>query len=247
MLMYLPRILFFLIPLLLVIHIIRTGRNTTWIWIIFIGSYIGAAAYFIIEILPEWTQGRTARRAKSALINVVDPARDLRNAQKNLRINDSVESRRKFADELMEHGQFDAAIEHYRAAMTGIYEHEPLLLLGVARAQFVKNQFSESRQTLEDLAAHNPDFKSADCQLLYARALEAEGNTTKALREYEIATRSFVGTEALYRFGSLLKRNGQLERGNQMLREVLHKAEISNSGFRREQRQWIEAAKRELG
>src|SRR5690348_12133265 len=118
MLMYL--LVAYLVPLLLIIHVIRTGRNTMWIWIIFIGSYIGAAAYLILEILPEWTQGRTARRAKSVFRDVVDPARDLRDAQKNLRINDSVDSRRKFADGLLGHGRFDEAIEHYRAAMTGI-------------------------------------------------------------------------------------------------------------------------------
>jgi len=237
---------FYLIPLLVVIHVIRTGRNTTWIWIIFIGSYVGVAAYFIIEIWPEMMRGRAVRRAKSVLRDVVDPARDLRDAHKNLRINDSVESRRKFADELLSRGRFDEAIEHYRAAMTGIYEHEPVLMLGIAKAQFAKNQFADCRQTLEDLMTHNRDFKSADRQLLYARALEAEGNNDKALREYEMATRSFLGTEALYRYGSLLKRSGQLERGNQILKEVLTKAELSNSGFRRDQREWIEAAKREL-
>ena len=99
---------------------------------------------------------------------------------------------------------------------------------------------------LEELIAHNPDFKSPERQLLYGRALEAEGNIDKALREYEIATRSFLGTEALYRYGSLLKRSGQIQRGNEMLQEVLNKAEMSNSAFRRDQREWIDAAKREL-
>lgn len=244
---YLPSAIFLLIPLALVIHVIRTGRNTLWIWVIIIGSYIGALAYLIVEVLPEMLRGRTVRRAKTVLRDVVDPARDLRDAQKNLRINDSVDSRRKFADELLGRGRYDEAIEHYRAAMTGIYEHEPVLMLGIAKAQFAKGMFMESRQTLEELVSHNPNFKSADRQLLYARALESEGNAAKALREYEIATRSFLGTEALYRYGSLLKRSGQAQRGNEVLQEVLNKAELSNSSFRREQREWIEAARRELG
>ena len=91
---YLPSAIFLLIPLALVIHVIRTGRNTLWIWVIIIGSYIGALAYLIVEVLPEMLRGRTVRRAKTVLRDVVDPARDLRDAQKNLRINDSVVSRR---------------------------------------------------------------------------------------------------------------------------------------------------------
>jgi len=243
---YFPSALFFLVPLVLIIHVIRTGRNTMWIWLIIIGSYLGALAYIAVEILPELLRGRTVRKAKSVLRGAVDPARELRDAQKNLRINDSVDSRRKFADELLSRGRYDEAVDHYRAAMTGIYQHEPLLMLGVAKAQFSKGSFAESRQTLEELLSHNPGFKSPDYQLLYARALEAEGNTAKALREYEIATRTFLGTEALYRYGSLLKRSGQLERGKEVLQEVLNKAEISSAAFRRDQREWIESAKREL-
>ena len=236
-----------LIILAVVVHILRTGRSMLWLWLVILLPGIGILAYLIIEILPEMMRGRTARRAKSALIDVVDPARDLRDAQKNLRINDSVDSRRKFADELLSRGRYDEAIEHYRAAMTGIYQYEPLLMLGIARAQFAKHLFPESRQTLEELISHNPDFKSADRQLLYARALEGEGNVDKALREYEMASRSFLGTEALYRYGSLLKRSGQIQRGKETLQEVLNKAELSSSAFRRDQREWIDAARRELG
>jgi len=57
-------------------------------------------------------------------------------------------------------------------------------MLGLAEAQFTDNRFGESRQTLDDLRFHNPDFKSADGHLLYARALEGEGNIEKALSEY---------------------------------------------------------------
>lgn len=239
-----------LIILAVVVHILRTGRSMLWLWLVILLPGIGVLAYLIVEVIPEMLRGRGVRRAKSALIDVVDPARDLRDAQKNLRLNDSVDSRRKFADELLTRGRYDEAIEHYRAAMTGIYEHEPLLMFGIAKAQFAKGLFTESRQTMDDLISHNPEFKSPvkspECQLLYARALEAEGNVEKALREYDIATRSFLGTEALYRYGSLLKRAGQAQRGNEMLQEVLNKAELSNRAFRRDQSEWIEAARREL-
>jgi len=235
-----------LIAVALVVHIIRTGRNMIWIAVVIFLPGIGSLIYFLVEILPDLMRGRAARRAKSALRDVVDPARDLRDAQKNLRLNDSVDSRRKFADELLARGRIDEAIEHYRAAMTGIYEHEPLLMFGIAKAQFAKGLISESRQTMEDLMLHNPGFKSPERQLLYARALEAEGNNSKALKEYEAATRSFLGTEALYRYGSLLKRCGEQARGNEMLQEVLNRAELANSAFRREQREWIDAARREL-
>ncbi len=69
--------------------------------------------------------------------------------------------------------------------MTGIYSHEPLLMLGLAKAQFAKGQIGETRQTLDELIANNPDFKSPEGHLLYARALQGEGNVDKALSEYK--------------------------------------------------------------
>ncbi len=46
------------------------------------------------------------------------------------------------AEELFERGQYDAAIDVYRGGLKGIFEHDPTLLLGLARAQFAKQDFA---------------------------------------------------------------------------------------------------------
>jgi hypothetical protein len=231
----------------LVIHIVKTGRNTLWIWLVIFVPLIGALAYFAVEILPGLLGSRTAKRAASGLRKTVDPHRDLREANQKLAVNDSVDSRRKVADQLLDRGRYDEAIEHYRAAMTGIYSHEPLLMLGLAKAHFAKNEIAETRQTLDELIANNPDFKSPEGHLLYARALESEGNDTKALSEYKALARYYSGAEAMYRYASLLKRQGQVEQANAMLKELLANSELAGAVFRKENREWLDAAKKELG
>ncbi len=243
--------IYWLLPILfqvaLVIHIVRTGRNTLWIWLVIFVPLVGGLAYFAVEILPELMGSRSAKRAASGLRKTVDPHRDLRQASQQLAVNDSVDSRRRVADQLFERGRFQEAMEHYRAAITGIYSHEPLLMLGVARSQFALNQFAAARQTLDELIANNPDFKSAEGHLLYARALEAEGNFDKAMSEYQALSKYYSGAEAMYRHAMLLKRQGQTERGNALLKELLANAELAGAVFRKEQREWIEAARKELG
>ena len=242
--------LFWILPILfqvaLVIHIIKTGRNTLWIWLVIFVPMIGALAYFAVEILPELMGSRTAKRAASGLRKTIDPHRDLRAANRRLAVNDSVDSRRAVADQLLERGQYDDAIEHYRAAMTGIYTHEPLLMLGVAKGLFAKNQFTEARQTLDELIANNPDFKSPEGHLIYARALEGEGNADKALQEYQALSKYFPGAEAKYRYAALLQRQGQADKARTLLKELLANAELAGSVFRKENREWIEAAQREV-
>ncbi len=243
--------IYWLLPILfqvaLVIHIVRTGRNTLWIWLVIFVPLVGGLAYFAVEILPELMGSRSAKRAASGLRKTVDPHRDLRQASQQLAVNDSVDSRRRVADQLLERGRFQEAMDHYRAAMTGIYSHEPLLMLGVARSQFALNKFAAARLTLDELIANNPDFKSAEGHLLYARALESEGNFDKAMSEYQALSKYYSGAEAKYHYAMLLKRQGQTERGSALLKELLANAELAGAVFRKEQREWIEAARKELG
>ncbi len=75
-------------------------------------------------------------------------------------------SRQRYAEELERHGKYDEAIAQFRAALTGLYEHDPNLMLGVARAQFAKGDAVASRATLDELIRLNPDFKSPEGHLL---------------------------------------------------------------------------------
>ena len=72
----------------------------------------------------------------------------------------------------------------------------PNLMLGLARAQFAAGKPADARATLDALIQHNPEFRSADGHLLYARALEAEGQSQRALEEYKALGGYYPGAEA---------------------------------------------------
>ena len=107
--------IYWLLPILfqvaLVIHIVKTGRNTLWIWLVIFVPLVGGLAYFAVEILPELMGSRSAKRAASGLRKTVDPHRDLRQASQQLAVNDSVDSRRRVADQLLERGRFQEAMD----------------------------------------------------------------------------------------------------------------------------------------
>src|SRR2546429_4252426 len=127
----------------------------------------------------------------------MDPERDLRRYESEVRVADNVASRQRYAEELVRRERYDEAIAQYREALTGLYEHDPNLMLGLAQAQFGKGDASAARATLDELIRHNPDFRSPTGHLLYARALEAEGNVPKALEEYAVLARSEEHTSEL--------------------------------------------------
>ncbi len=245
--LYAIPILSILIQAALIVHVIKTGRNQVWIWAIALLPAVGTLAYVAVEIVPEIFGGRTARRAKAGMHRMIDPNRDLRRATAEVELSGNVDARRRLAEELSERGQFDAASDVYRGGLKGIFEHDPTLLLGLARAQFSKQDFAGARQSLERLAQHNPEFKSADAQLLYARTLESQDALEEAEREYAQLAPGYPGAEARLRYGLLLKRRGNLAEARRVLKELLDGAQLGPAHYRKAQAEWLERARRELG
>ena len=234
------------LQVLLIIHVIRTGRNQLWIWVLAFLPLVGGIAYLGVELVPELFRSRAARRTARGLRNAMDPGADLRRYESEARRAGNVASRQRYAEELTRHARYDEAIGQYREALSGLYEHDPNLMLGLAQAQFGKGEAAGARSTLDELIRHNPDFRSPTGHLLYARALEAEGNFAKALEEYRVLAPSYPGAEAAVRYAQLLKAQGQLAQAQQVARELLEQARIAPGHYRRAQRPWLEAAQRLL-
>lgn len=230
----------------LIVHVFRTGRSMIWVGLIALLPPIGPIAYVVVELLPELFGGSRGRRASRLVRQVIDPDRELRQASVEVQISGNVDARRRLGDELLERGQFEQAIEVYRAGLKGVFEHDPTLLLGLARALFARAQYAEARTALEDLAQHNPEFASPDARLLYARTLEALGALEEAERQYAAVAPIFPGAEARVRYALLLKRRGNGAEARRVLKDLLESAQLGPAHFRRAQAEWLERARREL-
>jgi hypothetical protein len=244
--LYLISILSIAVQVGLIVHVIKTGRNMLWILALGLLPLVGTIAYVVVEILPQALGSTTARRAKSGVRRMMDPDRDLRRASAEVEISGNVDARRRLAEELLERSQFDAAVEVYQGGLKGIFEHDPTLLVGLARAQFGRQDYAAARAALERSMQHNPEFKSSDAQLLYARTLEAQNELDEAERAYATMAPGYPGAEARLRYGLLLKRRGKLPEANRVLKDLLDGAQLGPAHYRRAQAEWLERAKREL-
>ena len=228
----------------LIIHVIKTGRNQIWIWVLALLSFPGIIAYVAVEIIPDLFRSRTAQRTARGFKKAMDPTADLRRYESEARLTGNVSGRQRYAEELTRHGRYDEAIAQYREALTGLYEHDPNLMLGIAQAQFAKGDATAARSTLDDLIRLNPDFRSPQGHLLYARALEKEGNIAKALEEYQVLAPAYPGAEAAVRYAQLLKAQGRREEAQKVARELLEQARIAPAHYRKAQKSWLDAAER---
>ncbi|HEV8019309.1 MAG TPA: tetratricopeptide repeat protein [Steroidobacteraceae bacterium] len=241
-------ILLYIVQALLIVHVIKTGRNFLWIWVLLLLPFgLGAITYVAVELIPALLKSRGARRTARGIRKAMDPGADLRRYESEARVGGgNVASRQRYAEELMRHERFPEAITQYREALTGLYEHDPNLMLGLAQAQFGQGDAGAARATLDDLIRLNPDFRSPQGHLLYARALAAEGNVQKALQEYKVLAPSYPGAEAAARYAQLLEAQGERAEAQRVARELLEQARIAPGHYRRAQRPWLEAAQRLL-
>jgi hypothetical protein len=230
----------------LIVHVIKTGANSLWVWAIALLPAAGSLAYIVVEILPRFFGGRTAQRTKAGLGRMIDPNRDLREAATAVEVSGNVDARLRLAAELFDRGQYHEAIAVTQAGLTGVFEHEPTLLLSLARAQFAVDDFASARASLERLIENNPEFKSTDGHLLYARTLEALDALDDAEHEYAAVAPGYPGAEARLRYALLLKRRGKLAEARAILKDLLDGAKLGPPHYRKAQAEWLERARREL-
>ena len=234
------------VQVLLIVHCIRTGRNTIWIWVLALLSLPGAIAYVAVEIIPDLFRSRTAGRALRGVRRALDPEQQLRTYEAAAQRTGDVASRQRYAEELVRQGRSTQAVGVYHQALNGLYEHDPNLMLGLAQAQFAAGDAASARATLDALIARNAEFKSPDGHLLYARALEGEGNLDKALEEYAVVAGYYAGAEAPLRHAQLQARLGQRAAARETLAALLEHARLAPRHYRQAQEQWLAAARREL-
>ncbi len=228
-----------------VVHLFRTGRNMTWLFLIILVPMVGCLAYFIIEVLPSLGQNPAARKALRRAKQAIDPGRGLREGSLNYERSQNVDTASKLAGELTNAGRHDEAIRVCMEARTGLFEDDPKILLALARAQFAASRYAEVVATLDYLREKNPSFRSADGHLLYARALDECGATARALEEYTALVHYYPGAEARVRQAMLYKKLGDRARAGELFAALLKDARLAPKHFRRSEREWIELAERE--
>jgi hypothetical protein len=235
-----------LIQVGLIVHVVKTGRS--WLWVAAIGFLPGAGtlAYVSWSCCRNCSAAavRGARNPASSASSIriaacARPTPKSRFPATSMRAAGSPTSSSRAANTI-------GRSRSTAAASTGIFEHDPALLLGLARAQFAKQDYAAARITLQRLADHNADFKSADARLLYARTLEAVGALEESEREYAAIAPAFPGAEARLRYGLLLKRRGKIEESRRVLKDLFDSAEIGPRHYRKAQAEWLQLARSEL-
>jgi len=239
-------ILSVLIQLLLVIHIFKTGRNTTWIWVVIAIPMVGSLAYVVVEIIPPFMNSYKGKEAQKSMVKILNPEKEFNDAMQNYEIADTVKHTTDLANACMHKGMYKEAQKLYTQALQGIYKHDIHLLLGLAQAEFELEHYAEVKAALNLLMEKNPNYENVETHLLYARALEGLEEYTSALEVYEALETYSPGPEALFHYALLHRQLGNEEEASNILQKILRVAKISGKHHNKLFKEWITKAEQAL-
>jgi hypothetical protein len=233
-----------IIQLTFAIHAFKTGREQKWIWIIMFLPVAGCLAYYFLEVFPGSREERKVREGIRDIAKTLNPDGELKRRAADLADTDSTENKMKLADECLNKGMFDEAINLFQSAATAQFADDPHLLFGQSRAYFYNGNIVDARTTLDRLVRNHPKFRRTEVDLLLARSFEALGNPGEAERIYEALKSTYVGLEAKYRYAIFLKTTSRPAQANEIFDMVIGIGERHKKNAIG-QEEWIKLAKQE--
>jgi hypothetical protein len=230
----------------LIFHASKTGRCQPWCYIILMVPGIGALAYVVVELIPEWFGTYEGQKARARIGRALNPEKAYRALRDQLEIADTIANREALAQECLALCRFDEAREQYDTILTMPLGEEPGFMLGRARAEFGLGRFRKARATLDDLRGRWPDWESADGHLLCARTLEEDGRIDEAIAEYHALSAYYVGAEPRVRHGLALRKLGREAEARAVLADVVLRMSRAPKFARKIQAEWISMAEAAL-
>ncbi|WP_296595129.1 tetratricopeptide repeat protein [Phenylobacterium sp.] len=231
----------------LAVHVVRTGRELFWLWIILIFQPLGGLVYFIAIVLPDLTRGPAAQRLERSARAALDPMREYREAKQACEETPTVRNQSRLAHAAAALGRHDEAERLYAEAAHGIHAEDPALLLGRANALLELDRADEALRVIELIpGGETADPLAPGAVLALARAHERLGDTAQADAAYAEAVQRMPGFEAQARYAAFMARNGRKAEAQAAVAEMDKRLTKLAPQFRKEGRHWRDLAAKEL-
>lgn len=224
------------------VHAIRTGRGRQWLFIIIVFPGVGSLIYFFSEYLPDMQHAAKLRNRRPK----VNSSKHLRYLEDQVEITPSIKNKKLLAEAYVHRGMFDKAIPIFKSCLQGLHEKDSLIFEGLCCAYFFKGDFEKAKINLLELKKLRGDETNNDFDLLLARTYEELGETDAAVKEYSALVKRFSGAEAPCRYALLLRKIGRSEEAKTIFRQIVKDARLSPKFYQREQKKWINIAKKEV-
>jgi hypothetical protein len=176
-----------LVAIYFAVHCVRTGRQLFWLFILFSFPLLGSLVYFIVEYLPDLRVGSKVNQVGTVAAKVLDPNRELREAEIALELTPTAQNRLRLANAYQAAGRHQEAAAQYELCLQGPFANDPDIGLATARARLQIGDSAGALVLLKEIRTRQPAFRGETMAIEIARALQAQGDRLAAGEELRIA------------------------------------------------------------
>ena len=185
-----------LIALLCAVHVVRSGQQLYWLFILFAFPLLGSVVYFFAVYMPNSRLDHGARKAVANAARALDPGRDVREARAAFDVSPSAQNQMRLAAALLNAGEPSEAAGLYEGALKGPFASDPDLRFGAAQAYVECQRYAAALPHLQALRTERPEFRPDQVLLLLARSYAGTARSAEARESFEEAVRRFGSFES---------------------------------------------------
>jgi hypothetical protein len=215
-------------------HFARRRPDTYWLWIIIIGGGLGAAAYILLEVVPDAGLLRTS-------FQVFPRRRQIKQLQAAIIDNPSIGNYEELGDLYLEDGQFARARECFDKVIASRPD-TPDPYYRRALAELALDDAKAAVTDLEEVFERDPKYDYQRAAGLFAHALGKTGQQERGLKLFADTLELSTLSETQYNYAALLAEQGKKAEAKDWAERVLRKKLTMPSYLRRRERPWFRKA-----
>jgi|ERR1051326_871923 hypothetical protein len=224
----------FLLQIAAVIHWSRKRPDSFWLWIIIIGGFIGALAYFLIEG-PDF-------RALQRSLKGPGRRRRIRMLQAIIVDNPSAGNYEELGELLLEEKRYAEARAAYDQALAARTDSiDPFYRR--ALALFELRQYEAAARDLAHVTAVDPKYDYSNAFCLYARSLARLGKTADASTAFDTLVQRSHSASTLYEAAAFFAEHGREAEARELVQRIAAREMTMPSYQKRRDRVWLRKAK----
>ncbi|HEV7782219.1 MAG TPA: PLDc N-terminal domain-containing protein [Chitinophagaceae bacterium] len=224
-----------------VIHCVRKGTQTNWIWLIVFLPLIGCLIYFFSEIVTH----REIRTVKSGVGEILNPSGSVKKLEANLRFSDTFTNRMMLADAYLAAGDTGKAIPMYEDSLTGAFSENEHAIAQLIVAYYYEKRYTDILKIVPKISSQ-PQFPRSKAHILYAMSLAYTGENEKAEKEFLGLKARFSNFEARYYYTLFLQMNDRHQEARQVLSAIIEEIPQLSNVEKRYNRNWLNLSKEML-
>jgi hypothetical protein len=225
----------FLLQIAAVIHWSRKRPDTFWLWIIIIGGFIGALAYFLIEGMPDFSRiGRSlkgpARRKRIRMLRAM--VLDNPSAGNFEELGELYMLEKRYADA---RDAYDRALASRTDSIDPFYRR--------ALALFQLREYEAAARDLAHVISVDPRYDYSNAFCLHARVLGLLGQKAQALAAFEQLVERSHSAETLYEAAAFFAENDREQAARDIVERIVAREITMPRYQKRRDRTWLRKAK----